>query len=1147
MIPLKKPWQAILWEELSVSGTITLALVVVEVWIVYLFHFVFPEWKFYVVELDTVTYFFPGLNALLLMLIRGNQGELRGGFQRRLLLLPTHVISMVSIILFSRLFLVLFHTFVLRSACIYFLAEPWEVTYGDWKYVYTKLEMILDSETLINLSADGCIYLLLQFLFWVFHWSKPVFGLIVAGIIFLIVRVDIDVFLFGKSNLLGAEIKWSLPIYIRGLVIDYPLEVLFLGTLVIWHLCMIVVKFYRHNILSSFSLLSSLDFGLRRKKQVPLRGFKTPYSALLWYEFKYGGFSLFRMTVFLWILIVVGNSLISSDDVMWKLLSFDIPSLLKHYISYGRQEFNFGEAPFIALFFAILYYFLRYSLRYSRAHPKYAGIIRFFPANNFERANAYLLMLSVNSLLIGLFIGLCILCHKLVVIYSNPFDTNLFLYGLKKIIFAGTSTDFWVVGVLLISFLGMVMFVGLVVFAVLASKEVLPALALYLILYGSVGGIGIYGSDYAREENNLFGELYKSLSSIIESVDKFLEPARANIFYLYLILTGYFFYLVLKNSLLKKKEILSLFVIFILTFVSVYPWNFVYGDLGKILFQVRFYALLPLIVVFSYLSCLLSLQGFSWRNGFRQVISTGERGNEFSSGFFWRSKMPLLIMLFFIFLFRLDLGYLTKYGLRKELSSIKQQIKPNFSEDAIVDGIKLVRKFDSVAKKSRKIAREWRKNKGTKIVFDYDYVYDRAQSFTDWYSFIGAEKEGIGKRIPCDVYNAMIDYYNEYGREISLLIREFAEDSKYISEEGKQYFQYFSVSSRWRDIFFLSKQLDLEKYIRAINGDLDGLINTLLLKEEFNKTTNFSILPRRWLQIYWFLTWYTEYAEMPIEKMEEILKLANGVAQESYKDDYESFNKTELLDLQFYEKLMEFPFLYWEENFLAPKDRHRMGGYEYYYPRYGFYSELKRNLFELVSNSRDVMEMYYPLFDLVTLWRALDISEKVFFYSCHKYEWEKFLEKGYIENRKLGEPGVLYLYLHKYLLLVGMSIERYRMKYGKLPDTLDQLVPEFIDVLPCDPYNKGLDLSYKKLEPLGFVVYSFGRDCIDDGGFSWSQLSISSRKFYFSRNIVSSDEIFIVPPIIFRQHGFVEGINVKTNINMTNEAYIVTTNTEGEK
>jgi len=63
---------------------------------------------------------------------------------------------------------------------------------------------------------------------------------------------------------------------------------------------------------------------------------------------------------------------------------------------------------------------------------------------------------------------------------------------------------------------------------------------------------------------------------------------------------------------------------------------------------------------------------------------------------------------------------------------------------------------------------------------------------------------------------------------------------------------------------------------------------------------------------------------------------------------------------------------------------------------------------------------------------------------------------------------------------IGLAIERYRLAAGKLPDTLTDLVPDYLDSAPKDPFD-GNELRYKRLE-VGFVVYSIGEDLSDDGG-----------------------------------------------------------------
>lgn len=62
------------------------------------------------------------------------------------------------------------------------------------------------------------------------------------------------------------------------------------------------------------------------------------------------------------------------------------------------------------------------------------------------------------------------------------------------------------------------------------------------------------------------------------------------------------------------------------------------------------------------------------------------------------------------------------------------------------------------------------------------------------------------------------------------------------------------------------------------------------------------------------------------------------------------------------------------------------------------------------------------------------------------------------------------------------AIERYRLQYGRPPQALAELVPEFIETIPIDPWNDWGPLSYR-LKPDGeYVVYSVGRNHADEGG-----------------------------------------------------------------
>jgi len=62
----------------------------------------------------------------------------------------------------------------------------------------------------------------------------------------------------------------------------------------------------------------------------------------------------------------------------------------------------------------------------------------------------------------------------------------------------------------------------------------------------------------------------------------------------------------------------------------------------------------------------------------------------------------------------------------------------------------------------------------------------------------------------------------------------------------------------------------------------------------------------------------------------------------------------------------------------------------------------------------------------------------------------------------------------------ALAVERYRLTKGRLPQSLDNLVPTYLETIPTDPFD-GENLKYRTLET-GFVVYSVGEDLTDEGG-----------------------------------------------------------------
>ena len=64
--------------------------------------------------------------------------------------------------------------------------------------------------------------------------------------------------------------------------------------------------------------------------------------------------------------------------------------------------------------------------------------------------------------------------------------------------------------------------------------------------------------------------------------------------------------------------------------------------------------------------------------------------------------------------------------------------------------------------------------------------------------------------------------------------------------------------------------------------------------------------------------------------------------------------------------------------------------------------------------------------------------------------------------------------------LTALALERYRQAQDRLPDSLESLVPTYLDHIPQDPFD-GRPLRYRLLHP-GYHLYSIGEDLTDDQG-----------------------------------------------------------------
>jgi hypothetical protein len=65
---------------------------------------------------------------------------------------------------------------------------------------------------------------------------------------------------------------------------------------------------------------------------------------------------------------------------------------------------------------------------------------------------------------------------------------------------------------------------------------------------------------------------------------------------------------------------------------------------------------------------------------------------------------------------------------------------------------------------------------------------------------------------------------------------------------------------------------------------------------------------------------------------------------------------------------------------------------------------------------------------------------------------------------------------------LALAAERYRAEHGDLPENLDALTPNYIPILPRDPFD-GQPMKYRVTDDRA-VIYSIGPDDQDDSGAS---------------------------------------------------------------
>jgi hypothetical protein len=89
---------------------------------------------------------------------------------------------------------------------------------------------------------------------------------------------------------------------------------------------------------------------------------------------------------------------------------------------------------------------------------------------------------------------------------------------------------------------------------------------------------------------------------------------------------------------------------------------------------------------------------------------------------------------------------------------------------------------------------------------------------------------------------------------------------------------------------------------------------------------------------------------------------------------------------------------------------------------------------------------------------------------------ESFLVSDFATTKKAFRAET-----QKSVVLSAIALKRYSLHHGKLPTSLETLVPEFLSAVPVD-YMDGKPIKYRLNDDGSFTLYSVGEDGQDDGG-----------------------------------------------------------------
>jgi hypothetical protein len=158
------------------------------------------------------------------------------------------------------------------------------------------------------------------------------------------------------------------------------------------------------------------------------------------------------------------------------------------------------------------------------------------------------------------------------------------------------------------------------------------------------------------------------------------------------------------------------------------------------------------------------------------------------------------------------------------------------------------------------------------------------------------------------------------------------------------------------------------------------------------------------------------------------------------------------------------------------------------YKRHGSYEDERNLMLHFRDRERELREAIRAQ-NWAEMRRLAGVTNTVMFNPKYPFRLKNYFYREQISRamRRVqpGEASTLMEHAavaeaERRLVVTAIALERYHHQYGRYPDTLEKLVPRFVATAPVD-FMDGQPLRYQPGKQ-GYLLYSVGLDCIDDGG-----------------------------------------------------------------